>query len=52
MKIFNFYNTIHIEKGAKYIDNGRQWLTRNGLAKANINGFMDTFTKCKFNKNT
>lgn len=51
-QLVDFYNTIHIPKGAKYIDNGRQWSSQNGCSKANINGVMDTFTKWKFNKKT
>lgn len=27
------YNTIHIKKGAKYIDNGRHWLEQRGYTK-------------------
>lgn len=46
-QLVDFYNTIHIKKGAKYIDNGRQWLTRNGLSKANVNNVPDSFTRWK-----
>jgi len=49
-KLVDFYNTIYIKNGAKYIDNGRQWASQNGCSKANINGVIDTFTKWKFNK--
>lgn len=43
------HNTIYIEKGAKYIDNGRQWLSQSGWSKANTNG-RDTFTRYIKNK--
>lgn len=41
------YNTIHIKKGAKYIDNGRHWLKQRGYSKHETDSDRNTFTKWK-----
>lgn len=46
-KLVEYYNTIHVKKGAKYIDIGRHWLKQSGYTQCRIKGVRNGFTKYK-----